>query len=228
MPPVRALSKQTADERTALDKVYETIRDRIVDGSLQPGEHLREEQLAVETETSRTPVREALQRLAAEGLVVVGTNRRCYVAEFDPREIDAIFEIRIRLESFAAGQAAKTITAVELDRLKAICEEIEKLGTEMTEAALSQFHRLNTDFHRVVIEAARSRQLLQILLPVLAMPLALLKHYVWHKRVDFVRDNRQHREIIEALESGNPAWASSCMESHIASTRPSLNFQPPA
>jgi len=92
------------------DRVYEAIRSQILSGTLSPGSHLGEEQLALLTNSSRTPVREALRRLVSEGLVITGQNRRSYVAEFDPKEADAVFEIRARLEAYSASMAAKRMT----------------------------------------------------------------------------------------------------------------------
>ena len=70
------------DEQFQVDRAYEGIRRRILDGSFRPGEHLREAQLAEMNSTSRTPVRTALKRLSTEGLVTIGENRRSYVAGF--------------------------------------------------------------------------------------------------------------------------------------------------
>jgi len=202
------------------DRAYEDIRRRILDGALKPGERLGEEQLATLTATSRTPVREALRRLAGEGLVVTGTNGRSRVAEFEPFEADAVFEIRVRLEGFAAELAAVRIGEAAIERLQSICNEIEALGRKVSRRTLTQFLILNNAFHRIVIEEAGSRQLAAAVASALAIPLPLLKHYVWKAPVDIGRSNDQHRELIEAFRRHNPRWAGACMAAHINSTRP--------
>ena len=100
------------------ERAYETIRDAILSGALPAGEHLREESLAQMTGTSRTPVREALQRLTAEGLALA-ENRHRFVADFSFHEVEVIFDLRARMESYAAKLAATRITEPELDRLRA-------------------------------------------------------------------------------------------------------------
>jgi len=202
------------------DRAYEGIRRRILDGELKPGQHLGEEQLTGLIGTSRTPVREALRRLAGEGFVIVGANRRSYVAEFDPVEADTVFEIRARLESYAAALAATLIGPDGIARLEALSDEIEALGPRVSHDSLTRFMMLNTSFHRLIMEASGSRQLAIAVAPAIAIPLPLLKHYVWDAPVDIARSNLQHREIIEALKQRNGRWASDCMAAHINSTRP--------
>jgi DNA-binding GntR family transcriptional regulator len=207
-------------ELRAVDRAYDGIRRRILDGSLRAGEHLGEEQLAALTATSRTPVREALRRLAGEGLVFVGANRRSYVAEFDPFEADAVFEIRARLEGFAAELASVRIGGEGIAKLESVCDEIEVLGPRVYHDNLIHFLKLNNVFHNIILEEAGSRQLASAVASAIAIPLPLLKHYVWDAPVDIARSNAQHRELIEAFREHNPRWAGPCMIGHINSTRP--------
>ncbi|MBS0536689.1 MAG: GntR family transcriptional regulator [Proteobacteria bacterium] len=209
----------TGDARP-VDRAYEGIRRRILEGALRPGDHLGEEQLAEFTGTSRTPVREALRRLAGEGLVIIGSNGRSYVTEFDPVEVEAVFEIRARLESYAAELACERITEQDLNRLAKIADEIDKLGPEASAKSVPQFLELNAAFHQIILEAAGSRQLSIALSSAAAIPLALLKHYVWAAQVNLTRSNEQHRQILAALRARNPFWAGPLMTAHINSTRP--------
>ena len=214
-----------AAELRPVDRAYAGIRRRILDGALKPGHHLGEEQLAELTGTSRTPVREALRRLAGEGFVVIGANRRSYVAEFDPIEADAVFEIRARLESYAAMLAAARIEPSAIAKLESLSDEIETLGPTVSHDSLTRFLELNTRFHHVILDASGSRQLAVALTPAIAIPLPLLKHYVWEVPVDIVRSNLQHRELIEALKQRNGRWAGDLMAAHINSTRPPIPRQ---
>jgi DNA-binding GntR family transcriptional regulator len=201
-----------------VDRAYDEIRRRILHGQLRSGDHLGEEQLALLTNNSRTPVREALRRLAGEGLVAIGANRRSYVAEFDPFEADAVFEIRARLESYACELAATRITKEGIGKLEEVSDMIEALGPQ--HESLAKFLELNNIFHHTILEAAGSRQLALAVSPAIAIPLALLKHYVWDVPVAIARSNLQHRELVEALKQRNARWASDCMAAHINSTRP--------
>jgi DNA-binding GntR family transcriptional regulator len=203
-----------------VDRAYEGIRRRILDGGLNAGEHLGEEQLAALTATSRTPVREALRRLAGEGLVFVGRNGRSYVAEFDPFEADAVFEIRARLEGYAAELAAVRIGGEGLAKLEEVCAQIESLGMRVSHESLERFLKLNNIFHNIILHEAGSRQLASAVASAITIPLPLLKHYVWDAPVDIGRSNEQHRELIEAFRQRNARWAGACMAAHINSTRP--------
>jgi DNA-binding GntR family transcriptional regulator len=221
-------SDDAATDARPVERAYEGIRRRILEGALRPGDHLGEEQLAVLTRTSRTPVREALRRLVSEGLIITGPNRRNYVAEFDPAEVDAVFEIRVRLESYAAELACKRINDAELARLTELADRIEGLGPEVSNRSLADFLELNNTFHEVILGAAGSRQLALAAATAIAIPLALLKHYVWEAPVNIVRSNEQHREIIAALTQRNAHWAGHCMAAHINSTRPiATRWKPP-
>ena len=203
-----------------VDRAYETIRRNILNGAFAPGEPLREERLAELADASRTPVREALRRLASEGLVTISATRRSHVAEFKPFEVQAVYEIRVRLESYAAGLACERIDRDGLERLKEINSRIEALGPEVSNYSLTQFMELNVEFHLAIVRIAGSRQLEAALTTAITVPLVLLKHYVWDDTVRIELSHRQHREIIEALGSGNPHWASTCIASHIESSRP--------
>ena len=212
--------KAKGDARRLVERAYAHIRQAILLGQAQPGAHLAEESLAETIGLSRTPVREALRRLAREGLVVLESNGRSYVARFSPMEMQSIFEIRARLESYACELAAERIREGEIERLQEICTEIETLGPVVSNHALIRFMDLNSAFHNIILDIAGSRNLRIAAAPAIAVPLVLLKHYVWHETVDVVRSNAQHRELIAALSARNPAWASACMANHINSTRP--------
>jgi len=210
------------DGRRPLDRVYETIRQGILSGEFRAGEHLREEALAERAATSRTPVREALRKLESDGLVTIGENRRSYVSDFAPNEVQSVYEIRVRLESYAAELACANMTAAGLSQLTEINDRIVALGPEVSDYSLTQFMELNANFHLTLVRLAGSRQLEAALASAIMVPLILLKHYVWGDTVRIERSHLQHREIIDALRSGNRHWVSACVAAHIQSSRPQL------
>jgi DNA-binding GntR family transcriptional regulator len=202
-----------------VERAYEGIRRAILFGELKPGDHLSEEMLATMTGTSRTPVREALRRLAVEGLATV-INRHRFVTEFSYEEVVVIFDIRAKLEGYAASVAAQHITAGELARLERKIAEIAEIEGQQTPEAVERFLNLNARFHALIIEATRSRQLRQLTEPAVALPLVLLKQFVMEQNVDIARSNRQHRDIHAALSQHNSEWATLAMSGHILSTKP--------
>ncbi|MBT0957226.1 GntR family transcriptional regulator [Alphaproteobacteria bacterium KMM 3653] len=202
------------------DRVYEMIRTKILDGTFKPGDAMVEATLADMAQTSRTPVREALRRLSADGLVYTGENRRSSVSEFDAEELGATYEIRVRLESLAAGLACQRADEAGIAKLTEINARIEDLGPEVSNYSLAKFLELNAEFHLAIVRMAGSRQLETALTSAITVPIVLLKHYVWGDKVQLALSLQQHREIILALQSGNEQWAASCMASHIQTTRP--------
>ncbi len=205
-------------------RAYHTIRDAIRDGTYQPGTQLREKQLAAEIGVSRTPIRDALRRLLADGLVETRRNYGTFVTDLTPGEVLEVFEIRALLEGYAARKAAENITEDELRELDRLASAMESIsGTD--DERLDTFAQLNSEFHMGIVRAARSRRLEMTLSQMFQVPLVPLKQYRLHRLINIDRSNRQHREIIEALRERNPAWAALRLESHLLSTRPVMALQ---
>jgi DNA-binding GntR family transcriptional regulator len=186
---------------------------------LKSGDHLREEPLAQMTGTSRTPVRDALGRLVAEGLAVQ-MNRHRFVADFSFEEITVVFGLRARIEGYAASLAAQRITLHELETLTDIIHQIDQLAGLDPEVAAEGFLKLNAEFHSVIVRATRSSQLQALIAQTVAVPLTTIKKFVWDQKLNIVRSNAQHRDILEALSQRDSDWAEASMTGHILSTRP--------
>jgi DNA-binding GntR family transcriptional regulator len=201
------------------ERAYLGIRHAILTGLLKGGDHLREETLAQMTGTSRTPVREALRRLVAEGLATAD-NRHRFVTDFSYDEVVIIFDVRARLEGYAAGVAARRISAEEIDTLSGLVARIDEIGTERSHEAAHRFVELNTEFHATIARAARSKQLLSLTAQAVALPLVMIKQFVWDQRINIVQSNAQHRDIVAALARRNSEWASMAMTAHVLSTKP--------
>jgi DNA-binding GntR family transcriptional regulator len=208
-----------AGAQRPVDRAYEGIRQAILTGVLKPGEHLREEPLAAMTGTSRTPVREALRRLVGEGLATA-ENRHRFVTDFSYEEVVIVFELRAKVESYAAGVAAGKITAEELKTLARVIEEIDRIDLSDGVEAANRFIDLNTEFHSTIVTATRSRQLKLLTAQAVSLPLVLIKQFVWDQRINIARSNAQHRDIFAALSQRNSEWAATAMAGHILSTKP--------
>lgn len=217
-PELVSRLRQEPAERP-VDRAYEGIRNAILTGTLKPGDHLREESLADMTGTSRTPVREALRRLVAEGLATV-ENRHRFVTDFSYEEVVIVFELRAKVESYAAAVAAAKITAAELDMLARLIDEIDAIDPSRHADAVHRFITLNTEFHSAIVRATRSRQLKLMTAQAVSLPLVLIKQFVWDQSINIARSNAQHRDILAALTQRNSEWAASAMSGHILSTKP--------
>src|SRR3954452_7894490 len=132
---------------TSTGRVREQLQDAILEGALKPGERLRAEALAQRDGTSRTPVREALLQLEAQGLVEVEPNRGAVVRAFDRADLLDLYEVRALLEPAAAARAARRIAPHDIARLRANCEAAQRAGDD-AEAQIA----LNEEFHRIIGE----------------------------------------------------------------------------
>ena len=106
------------DSKTVSDRVYLLIKNAIIDGQLKPGERIVQEKLTQQLNVSRTPVRDALQRLNSEGLVVITPFHGAEVFELSKKSLEELYEIRSVLEDFATQKAIDRISQTELETLK--------------------------------------------------------------------------------------------------------------
>ncbi|GHJ49594.1 GntR family transcriptional regulator [Catellatospora sp. TT07R-123] len=138
--------------RTLSDNVYRWLRDQIVLGKLGPNEPLVEAAIAEKLQVSRTPIRESMQRLAADGLIV-SHRRRWIVRQHDRDEIVAIYEVRMALESFAARFACQRATDAELAAVAQLC------GAWTEGTGGGDFVVFNDRFHSLIVDAAHNARL---------------------------------------------------------------------
>ncbi len=190
------------------------LRRMIVNGHLGPGAPLFEPQLGDILRVSRTPVREALKILAAEGLVELRRNRSAIVAPLDIRELADLFEMETGIEGFAAGLAAERIRAGELQRLARLQQRME---TGHASGARDVYIRVNQDVHRLIVASARNAVLLETYERLLArLQRARNLALATEGRAD--ESIREHRAILGALEAHDGAAASLLMARHVART----------
>lgn len=138
--------------------VFESLREAIITGVLEPGERLMEIQLAEEMGVSRTPVREAIRKLELENFVVMIPRKGAYVAGVSHKDVADVFEIRSALEGLAAALAAERATDEEIEQMQRLL-----LYHEEQELSLEQIVNSDTDFHALVYKASRNERLIQIL-----------------------------------------------------------------
>jgi DNA-binding GntR family transcriptional regulator len=143
------------------DLAYDFIRERIVSGEYAPGQALLMESLALEIHVSRTPIRDALRKLETDGLVTILARAGASVREMTSRELRELFDLRLALESHAAGLAAAKRAARHLTNLRMLLEEQESRSGKKRSGELERAHaqnRVDGDlrFHPVVVEASQN------------------------------------------------------------------------
>ena len=195
-------------------KAYDIIRAAILSGRFGSGERLKESELTALCRVSRTPVREALRRLASEGLVVVTPNAGAQVSSVSPAELEEIYVLRGMIESHAAARAASRITDTALGRLKVLAGIMELAVKKGPESINRDFTPANAEFHHIILDAAKSSRLSSMASLVIEIPLTL-RTLALYSSQDRMRSLQHHRELIEALESRDSIWAASVMKSHV-------------
>lgn len=192
-----------APQRSLLrDDVYRSIRDAIVRGQLAPGEQLRDQELGAWLQVSRTPVREALQRLAQAGLVVAQPGRMTRVAPEDPDLIVSARQIAAELHALALSLAFESLTEEDLESMEAANARLrEALDSGDAEAAIAA----DDDFHEVALNRSGNPLIPEHLEVVTAtLRRAELLHF---ESVKGSASPEQHTEIIAAIRAGEHAHA---------------------
>lgn len=206
------------DASTAHQKAYDRIHELILSGNIAPGERLRERNLGALLGLSRTPVREALRRLSSEGTVRFEPNRGVYVEEIALDELLEIFDIGAALESRCARLAARKIGGEAVGVLNACLDEMKKLAGGSEGDPGPDYVKLDKRFHSTIVAATGNRKLQALVEHAVSLPV-LSSAFRQYEPSDFRRSVRQHGEILEAIRSGDEAWAEVAMRNHILTGR---------
>lgn len=209
--------------RTASDggNVADAIRALVVTREFQPGDRLGEADLAARLAVSRTPVREALRQLAADGLVEHEPNKGARVVALSDHELEHVFELRARVEGTAAARAANGATHDELARLEALADQIALHALPGTDQDLDRVYGCNADFHLLLAEASRST-VVAASVRQLFHAAATVRTYQGFDEASVRRSVAHHFEITAALRAGDGEWARSTMHSHLWNARAAL------
>lgn len=198
-------------------EVYDQIRHRILTGKHRPQDRLIEEQLARSLGVSRTPIRQALTMLEAEGLVEIVPNKGAMVRSFGIDEVWEVYDLRAVLEGHAARRAADRINEEELKRLRELAEEMEGLGQRSfvnREEEIRLLVALNNEFHGTIVAASRNRRLQHLAERTVEVPL-VFKAFFWYGPHERTISNHYHRQILNALEQGDGERADILMREHV-------------
>lgn len=199
---------------TKNDYAYAEVRSRILTGELKPGSAISQPRLAQELGLSTTPLREAIRRLAADGLILLEAHRDARVTEVSVEEARHLYEVRGSVDPLAAGLAAERRSADDLTRMKQALGQLTPLrGTATLESLLA--HR---EFHRSVYVASGNA----ILIDVLERLWDKADRYRLiglHSSSDSVEDNMrvaaEHQALFDAIEASDADSTRTIMEDHI-------------
>ena len=216
--PISLATLDSLDAQQPLgDRVYEALRDAIIDGRFEPGQWLRQEALAQELGVSQMPIREALKRLVAEGLAERIPYRGVRVVEFAPRDIADMCTVRLILESLAVRFATAHITAEQIAQLKAnLCEAASCTAPEQ----MARRRQLNDEFHLTICHASDHRYLIRQLDALWDWFPGVMLYEGMRRQEDLssarlAREHEEHWAILSAIEQRDALQAEENTRRHI-------------
>ena len=200
------------------EQVAERLRARIYAHELAPGAWIDEQALALEYGISRTPLREALKVLAAEGLVRLKPRRGCYVTELSEQDLDEIFPVLALLEGRSASTAAAKATPADLAQLAAIHDRLE---SHAAAGDTDRFFAANQDFHSAIQRLAGNRWLSQLIDETRKM-MKLTRRDSLRLDGRLKQSLSEHRAILKAIQRHDAGQAGQLMHEHLLSGRAAL------
>jgi GntR family transcriptional regulator, trigonelline degradation regulator len=190
--------------------VVAELRDTIIRGQIQPGQRIREVEIAAQFGVSRTPVREAFLVLAAEGLLTLQPGKGARVRVYNAEDIHLVHEVRSLVEGRVARFATDRISNQQLSLLEQSCDRLEALP----EGAVYECNEENILFHNMIFSVVGNSQLMHIGREMLEVPLPYKRDY-WANREQRHSSEEAHRTILEALKKRDGPESEAAMREHV-------------
>jgi DNA-binding GntR family transcriptional regulator len=210
-PEAGAGTARQLDNRTLWEQVRDRLREDILAGRLEPGAELSEVALASEFGTSRGPLREALGRLASEGLVTITPRRGAVVAQLSREEFIDAYQVREALETLAVRLAVPLMSDAEIAHLRELCELMDRAARK---DEVRVFFDTNNSFHEALVRGSRNRKLHDVhrmlvgqMVPYLPRSLEL--------RGNLQQSVAEHQAILAAIEERDAERAAKLLAEHI-------------
>ncbi|MBL7091736.1 GntR family transcriptional regulator [Acidovorax sp.] len=204
------MSALTLTPRALYEEVAEQLRQRIFRRELEPGSWIDELKIAEEFGISRTPLREALKVLAAEGLVTMKVRRGAYVTEMSEKDLRDVYHLLSLLESDAAGVVAEHATEAQLQMLQDLHAELETAVADR-----EKFFAINERFHMLLLELADNRWRSQMVAD-LRKVMKLNRHNSLFKQGRIEDSLSEHRAILAAMVARDGKATMRAMQAHFA------------
>lgn len=203
--------KTFARPKSLTELVSETLREWIISGDLELGSQLSEARIAAQLEVSRTPVREAVNRLEMEGLLVVEPQRGSFVFSLEPKELVKLCDARLCLES-AALTAAIASNADRLAQRLSACVDAMTRAREADDVA--QYLRLDTEFHQILLDESDNR-FLKDAYQTIAQKMSALRNRLGRHPDHMAKSYREHIEMCDAVAARDTETALTILRNHI-------------
>lgn len=201
-------------KRTYRDQVVENIYDLILDGTLSPGDQIRESWLATEMGISRAPIREALKELITNGIIEYRPQVGNFVTQPSPKEIVDAYITRGILEGYAIMSTHTQFAEEEIEELEQMTRAMENYAGKKNRKMVVQ---VGDDFHSLLISKNRNIQLIEYT-ERLSLKLHILFYKFWSELYTPEEVGRRHFRIVESLKAANPAQIEQVIRDHYAET----------
>jgi len=195
---------------TLNERVSELIRENILNGHYSPGERLTETRLMEELKVGRTPIREALRQLEAEGLITVMPRKGATVNKLSLKDVEETYSIGGVLEAMAASLSTPLLNKDRVKKLISLNKELQKMQNEND---LQNYCKINSEFHQILLENCQNRKLIKLV--------ENLRKLIYRFRIiSFAVPGRiqksieEHERILEAIQKGDPEAVRKAMEDH--------------
>lgn len=200
---------------TLSDRVAEIVKDRIINNEIQPGERISIKAFSDEFRTSSTPIRDALNKLAARGMVEVSPRVGYYVKTFTDKEVDDIFFVRTKLELAILEAVFETITPEEMGNWRAI--DRKYANRDLTREEMRAFSRKDS-FHLLLCGKCENTYLREVYMTFFEKVL-LISSVIAHDYSHYA----DHSDILDAIETGNLSTAKEALVTHLELARRSVH-----
>jgi DNA-binding GntR family transcriptional regulator len=205
---------ETSDKYSLRGKVYDRIREDILNGVYKEHEELKEATLGKKMDVSRTPVREALRQLELEGLVEIVPNKGARVTGITKKDIEDIYQIRYLLEGLSARWATEHVTEELIDKME---ETLYLTEFHAKKGNFMQVFELDSQFHELMYAASGSKMLNHILSDF-HMYVTRMRKSILSSDSRSKNSTEEHRAILEAIKERDPDKAEQCAHEHVKST----------
>lgn len=204
---------------SASQKAYQQIRDDIFSGVLSQGHPVVEERYSELLNISRTPVREAIRRIEAEGLIKTIPRKGSYVRSFEKNEIRELYELSESIDGMAAFLVTQNASDEEKNTLRESCESMQK-SFEIEDT--KEWLKADSDFHRYLREFSKNKQLIDISTRLNEQIMLIRFFTMEHAVVDKKKSTRDHEEVCRAILEGDANKARELMQNHLRRIRETI------
>jgi DNA-binding GntR family transcriptional regulator len=216
--PISRLFPSTPElySQSVSQQISEFMRSAVVQGTIKPNQRLLEESIAKELGVSRTPVREALRRLEAEGLVEYVPQRGVVVRQVSVEEVSQIYDVRVLIEGHAAKLTANNAQLQDIQTLEMLCTSFMAVmdGEETQPEKVPKLWELNNRFHSSIVDFSGNIILARILRIGLQVP-GIYRTYYWYDDNNKESSRQFHCKITDAIKERNAPKAEQLMQQHL-------------